>query len=527
MVDFQINQNNPHSLEIIFSKAPRKLLPPQKIKLSEDFEWDFQADTMDAVFENIVNLDGTVSRVFAKAGEFSWDIDLSLYPHVSNRFKCLISRFCKSRILEEVLYPFQKTGKKWLLESPTRILADDMGLGKSIQSIAAIEEGVFRNIIGKVLLVAPGTLVTNWEFEFRKWSPLLSTYSITSENINNKISIINKIKNHNVIITTYSSLGKIQKVFDEKSIEIDLIIADEAHKLRNTTSNLNRIFRSLARNKTWLLTGTPLERDEDDIKNILACLDPMAASAFDNRGVDVIYKSKLKNVSLRRLKRDVLNDLPAVQKITETLEMIPSQNVHYNGVLKSMLQAPSNERIGFLTKLSISAIVADDGSSCKFDRSIEICQIAKETKRKVVIFSSFNDPLQMLKKKLLHQNIDAGLLTGQLEKRARDLQISNFKSSKNMTCLLCNSRIASEGLNLTEASIVIFLNEWWNPSSNRQAEDRVNRIGQKDVVQIYVLRSNNTIDDNLVRILEDKVGLEKEFLDRLVAELTEGVTKQF
>ena len=506
-------------MEILFSKEPSDQRSLQDINMSQEFLWNFTEKNIESVFEKIIDIDGAAARKINRDGGFKWEIDLTNYPHISNRFRRLIPQVCKSLYLESVLYPFQKEGREWLLQSPARILADDMGLGKSIQSIAAIEEGIFSKKLDSVLVVCPNTLVTNWESEFRKWCPLLSIFNLTSAYVNDQNFIKNKIKNNNVIITTYSYLSKLSLILNDERVWFDLIVADEAHKLRKNTSKLNRTFRLIARKKTWLLTGTPLERDEEDIKNMLVCLEPNSASALDQRGDNIIFKSKLSEVSLRRLKKDVLKDLPAVHRVIEILEMSSSQRSHYQGVLKEMQRVPTQERIGFLTKLSYSAIVDEKGSSCKFDRAIEICEVAKETKKKVIIFSNFNDALRLLRKHLSHQKIGSSLLTGEIEKQARDRHISRFKTDNEVTCLLCNSRVGSEGLTLTEASIVVFLNEWWNPSSNRQAEDRVNRIGQMENVLIYILRSKDTIDDNLSFILEGKVGLEKEFLDRLVINL--------
>lgn len=515
MVNTQVNIIGPLSFSIVFTKQASEPQSSQEAKLSQDFFWDFTEENIDGIFGKMVAIDGVVARKFDRDGIFKWEVNLESYPHVSNRFRCLIPRLCKSRHLDSALYPFQKLGKIWLLQSTARILADDMGLGKSIQSIAAIEEGIFLRKFEKVLVVCPNTLLSNWEGEFRKWCPLLTYSCHTTMNAGDKIHIRNKISNSNVLIATYSSISKLALALLDDSYSFDLIVADEAHKLRKSSSKLNRAFRSIDRKRTWLLTGTPLERDEEDIKNILVCLEPHSASALDKRGDNVIFKSRLLDVSLRRLKSDVLSDLPAVHRVIENLEMSPSQLSDYRLVQKQMQQAPPVERIGFLVQLSYAAIVARDGSSNKFDRAVEVCEVAKEANKKVIVFSYFNDALRLFRKRLAHHKIGSCILTGEVEKVARERNISKFRSDSEITCLLCNSKIGSEGLTLTEASIVVFLNEWWNPSSNRQAEDRVNRIGQIENVVIYILRSINTIDENLSVILNNKVGLEKEFMDKL------------
>jgi SNF2 family DNA or RNA helicase len=520
MTEIYVDKKSALSFDVTFSKKAIHFSDKDTISLSENFIWDLSEGNLEQIFQKIALFDGTADRKINKNGSFSWSIDLSDYPHITNRFRSLLPQLCMSRKLESILYPFQKEGRDWLENSTTRILADDMGLGKSIQSIAAIEKGVFQKKLNNVLIVCPNTLVSNWEAELKKWCPMLSFFRLSSANIEGKTFIDNKINNHNIIITTYSSLIKLSNILDPKESSFDLIVADEAHKLRNNTSKLNRAFRKIPRGRTWLLTGTPLERDEDDIKNMLACLDPKSASASDQRGDDVIFKSKLLSVSLRRLKKDVLSDLPAVQRVPEILDMGQAQKAHYHSLLKEMQKVPSEERIGFLSKLSFSSIVAADGSSCKFDRAVEICEIAKESSKKVIIFSNFNEALRLLRKRLSQSMISSSLLTGEIEREARERNISRFKTDENISCLLCNSRVGSEGLTLTEASVVIFLNEWWNPSSNRQAEDRVNRIGQVENVLIYILRTKDTIDDNVGTILEGKVDIEKEFLDQLVTDVT-------
>lgn len=513
---YQIIIDDPLSFKIIYTNEEKKSTNAESEFLSNDFKWDLSEETIIKLFDRINSIDGVVSRQFQRKGEFEWDINLNNFPKISNRFTSLIPYVCQSKKLSEVLYPFQKDGKKWLLKHNNRILADDMGLGKSIQSISAIEDLLFKEKLKSILIVCPNTLVTNWESEIDKWSSLLTYYSMSSVKANDQSYIKNKINNNNILITTYSVLEKIAKYTKTTHHVFDLIIADEAHKLRNDTSKNNNNFRSINRIRTWLLTGTPLERDEEDIKNILACLEPNSASSLEHRSSNIISKSKFSEVSLRRLKKDILTELPSLHKVIEELEMGEEQKNHYKSLLSDMKKVSHSERIGFLSKLSFAAIVSDEGQSCKFDRAIEICLMAKELERKVIIFSNYNTALKQFRKILKNNGIESSVLTGEIDKQDRNRHLSKFKQDENLLCLLCNARVAGEGLTLTEASIVIFLNEWWNPSSNRQAEDRVNRIGQQENVLVYALRSKNTIDDSLGKIIESKIDLENEFLEKLI-----------
>jgi len=123
-------------------------------------------------------------------------------------------------------------------------------------------------------------------------------------------------------------------------------------------------------------------------------------------------------------------------------------------------------------------------------------------------------------KSLSINNFHHEKINGEIDKDERERRLNSFKSSKETNVLVLNIAIGSEGLNLTEANVVIFLNEWWNPSTNRQAEDRVNRIGQHKDVEIHILRSLKTIDINLEKILTNKNILEKEYLDLLLEDLS-------
>ena len=263
-------------------------------------------------------------------------------------------------------------------------------------------------------------------------------------------------------------------------------------------------------------TGTPLERDSKDIRNILTLLYPKKALAFSQLE-DISLKSNLKQNSLRRLKRDVLNELPETSKHLITLEMTNEQTKLYERALKDMAKASGKDRISFISNLVQVAAGYDLLDSCKYERALEIVKDCIQNSEKIIIFSSYNTVLKHFKKKLNLNNIQCLLFTGELDQNTRNTNLNKFKSNKDISVLNVNSNVGSEGLTLVEASNVIFLNEWWNPSSNRQAEDRVNRIGQKKHSDFYILRARNTIDDNIGHILDHKTELEKNFVDELIS----------
>ena len=164
----------------------------------------------------------------------------------------------------------------------------------------------------------------NWKNEIKKWLPLFQASLFKDLKVNEKIQKSNFSRTNNIFIISYSEVQKLSQLIKDENIEVDLLIADEAHKLRNETSQLNNLIAKIKRQNTWLLTGTPLERDSKDVRNILTILYPKKALAFSQLE-DISLKSNLKRNSLRRLKKDVLHELPETSKHMIYLEMSQSQ----------------------------------------------------------------------------------------------------------------------------------------------------------------------------------------------------------
>lgn len=491
---------------------PEKLL---KI-ISKNFDFDLSQKNLNNVFMLMTSLDGTLSRKVKRGEIFEWKINISENSITSNRFESFLPYIFLSKHLENILYPFQKEGVDWLMNSHNRILADDMGLGKTLQTIYALQKLYFEEKLNIVVIFCPKSLLFNWEIELKKWSPLLQVRSFRDDLSGNKNFILQHLKGYNVHLISYSEANKFCKIVKDEDLKVDLLIADEAHKLRNDSSKLNRLIESINRNKTWLLTGTPLERDTKDIKNILTLLEPKKAKAF-SEAEDIILRSNLKQNSLRRMKSQVLNELPKSSKKTIMLEMTEEQDQLYHQTLKLMGSAKGKDRISFITRLVQVAAGDTIIDSCKYNRAIEIIQNCIENNEKVIVFSGYNNVLKTFQKKLNSYKIKNLIYTGELDAQARDNNLQKFKTEKDSYVLNINANVGSEGLTLTEANNVIFLNEWWNPSSNRQAEDRINRIGQKNHTFFHILRSFKTIDENIGMILDNKTDIEKNFTEQLLS----------
>ncbi|MDB9794647.1 DEAD/DEAH box helicase [bacterium] len=465
------------------------------------------------VQDTLCELDFSFNSALKRTGVSSWKFNFSNNTISSRRFQNLIPLLFKSKKTDGILYKYQKEGVKFLLSHDQCILADDMGLGKTLQVIKAVEQDAFQKKTPLFLIFCPISLIENWKTEIKKWAPLFVVNEYFPKTAKSQIS------NSNFLIIAYSRMQNFFSEIEYREIIKSISIFDEAHKLRNESAKVNKIATKIKSSKKWLLTGTPLERDSKDIENIITLIDPSISVANFSKD-PFLLKSRFTNITLRRTKTEVLGHLPPLKHKVHYLPLLDQQMIEYDLLVKKQKLLPRKERIGALTNMLMIASASDTGQSNKVKKAIELAKLQIEKNNKVIIFSRFNKILDLMCKSLSINNFHHEKINGEIDKDERERRLNSFKSSKETNVLVLNIAIGSEGLNLTEANVVIFLNEWWNPSTNRQAEDRVNRIGQHKDVEIHILRSLKTIDINLEKILTNKNILEKEYLDLLLEDLS-------
>ena len=393
------------------------------------------------------------------------------------------------------------------------ILADDMGLGKTIQALLAVDSLNKRNCYFSTIIVCPNSLVANWKNEIRKWLPYSKFTELTNLDLD-RLNILQRLQiENNFLIINYEKVVKLRKIISNHSIMFPLIISDEAHRLRGKNSQVASSFKKIKRKYCWLLTGTPFENNLDDIKNILSILGNEAASVYGKSSITFL-NAKLKKFTLRRVKKDVLNDLPKKHKNIQFLEFNQKLKNQYLKELQKISKLAKDKKIGCFNNLLKICI------ENKFDRCNEIIDHYVKLDSKIVIFSFLVKPLEnYLMSMTKDKRKSFLLLTGKVEKEERNLILKKFKDEKSeKKVLLISSFLGSVGLTLTNANIAIFLSEYWNPSSNLQAEDRLLRIGQKKEVKIISLRVRNSIEDNLEVILKTKENINKAIIHCLEGE---------
>jgi SNF2 family DNA or RNA helicase len=400
------------------------------------------------------------------------------------------------------LYPFQREGIAWLCSKHRAILADDMGLGKTVQVFTALRRVLCTSLGRQALVIAPKILVDNWLRESNAWASDLVVRSVA------EIGAGTYRGGAHVVLASYDDFTRNQRLRETKWA---VVVADEAHRLRTGSSQRARAFRELNSTYCWLLTGTPIEHSPADLATLLSYLDPVRFSARALLTAPGAVRPTAQPFLLRRRKADVLAELPPLQSRDVILPMTPAQSVKYFDVL---LGRDGVSRI-YLQKIaqcrSICDFEPESDASAKLDWLEEFLARELPVDEKVVVFSAYLPVLRAAHRRL-HQKWPGicRYISGETPSSDRHDSLAAFSGDGSPRVLLLSMGVGAEGLTLTRANHVIFLNEWWNPSLNQQARDRVLRIGQHRPVYEYRLALQGTIEDRIRDIIQRKlVAVEK------------------
>jgi SNF2 family DNA or RNA helicase len=388
-----------------------------------------------------------------------------------------------------------------------------MGLGKTVQAIEAARLLFREEHCHRLLIVCPRSLVFNWISEIQKWAPELAVTPMMPIGLHAGATWQQRARRAHVLVTSYEQLrlhaSDIANFFD-------LIIADEAHKLRNSSSAVSRSMRLMNAQTIWFLTGTPVERDSADFITLLSLLEPGRFSKRDLHLSNSAIRFRAKDLLLRRRKSEVLSDLPEMTVTRNVIELSPPQSRAYERLKADVKFNPGLSTFGKLRQ--ICDLESETKSSSKLDRALEIIEEIQSIDESVVVFSFWNSALESLKTRLEKEfNISPLYLSSQLSLVDRQQMVQEFQNEGGV--LLASGHIAAEGLTLTRANHAIFLNQWWNPSTNRQAEDRIRRIGQNKPTFVYTFTCKNTIEEAFVEMHDRKNLTEEELIGLLTRNL--------
>ncbi len=434
------------------------------------------------------------------------------------------------------LRSYQVDGVKWLnvlyKYSLGGILADDMGLGKTIETIA------FINSIKQdkpILIVSPKSLVFNWVSEFNKFASDIPVYAIIGT-VEERKKIIKKIKNDRfgVYFISYDSLrNEFENLTD---ITFDMCILDEAQFIKNMHAKKTGAVKQINALHTIALTGTPIENNIYDLWSIFDFLMPHYLLDYEdfkdsyehNEEYYEIVRDKVAPFILRRRKEDVLKDLPEKYEVIITTEMSQEQRKLYDAFrLQAKEQLKSSdggskimEVLSIITRLRQICVdpstFVDNftGESGKITALKDIIKDKMQEGHRFLIFSQFVSALNIVKDEIEKMGIKYYMITGDTSAKERLRICNDFNKDEDYKIVLISLKAGGTGLNLVGADVVIHLDPWWNYSAESQASDRAHRIGQTRTVEVIKLIAENSIEEKVVNLQNEK----KELVDKVISD---------
>jgi len=404
-------------------------------------------------------------------------------------------------------FPFQYQGIAWLFSRSCGLLADEMGLGKTMQAISAFRLLLRAGQIRSVLLVCPKPLITNWQRELGMWAEEIPVVAIEGPSPRRRMlwemqNIPVKIANYELLVRDVAMIG------EDDFPAFDLVILDEAQRIKNRDSQTNQAARGLRRQRSWALTGTPIENRPSDFVSLLEFIGAVP----DHSPSDIRQLNRLaRDFVLRRTKDRVLTDLPPRLDRDELLELNPAQTLAYrtaeqDGVvqLSDMGESITIQHV-FELVLRLKQICNFDpltGQSCKLDRlDAEMEEIA-ESGGKAILFSQWTRSLDWMNVHL--ERFSPLIYHGGVPSARRDDVLAQFRDDPDCHLLLMSYGVGAVGLNLQWAGYVFLYDRWWNPAVEDQAINRAHRIGQQNPVLVTKFICRNTIEERIDRVLQQK-----------------------
>jgi SNF2 family DNA or RNA helicase len=438
--------------------------------------------------------------------------------------------------LSSVLRDYQHYGYQWIRTLAHYrfggILADDMGLGKTLQSIAFILSMLseIRNRQQPAIIVSPASLIYNWHNELKKFAPELRAVIVdgSKEERSNKLKVTPKSQ-VDVIITSYPLLRRDLELYAQLSFHT--LILDEAQVFKNHTTQTAKAVKAIQAVYRFALTGTPVENRLEELWSIFDAVFPElfpSRKAFNELPREVVAR-RVRPFLLRRLKTDVLKELPDKIESLQASELLPEQKKLYVAYLAKLQQETVkhlNEKGFQKNRIKILAgltrlrqlcchpalfVEGYTGSSAKFEQLMEIIEECRSAGKRMLVFSQFTEMLGLIRRELGYQGLPHFYLDGSTPASERVALCNRFNEGER-DLFLISLKAGGTGLNLTGADTVILYDLWWNPAVEQQAADRAHRIGQKNVVQVIRLITQGTVEDKMYELQQKKKNLIDEVI---------------
>lgn len=494
-------------------------------RLKEIESWTNQQKDKVLISQFAAGILNEMSNDFYLKGDKTWEDFLKKMDEVQEK------NYQVPETLKASLRPYQLEGYQWLSRMADwgagACLADDMGLGKTVQAIALLLQ---RAELGPALVVAPASVCSNWMSELEKFAPSLKITNLSLVLDRNKT--VEELGDTEILVTTYGLLHQASDALCSKKFAT--IVLDEAQSIKNRFTKRSQAAMDLQADFKLITTGTPLENHLGELWNLFQFINPGllgTAQQFQDRFSLYIEKygdidrrehlqKLIRPFILRRLKRDVLKDLPEKTEITLSIERSIDEEAFYEALRRKALENIDTTNfknegqkqfqvLAELMKLRRACChpsLIEGGQnipSAKLEALSDLMEELIENKHKALIFSQFVDYLKIIEKLVKDKNISYQYLDGSTPLKKRKVAVDAFQKGDG-DLFLISLKAGGTGLNLTAADYVIHVDPWWNPAVEDQASDRAHRIGQQNPVTVYRLVAASSIEEKIVKLHEHK-----------------------
>ena len=450
------------------------------------------------------------------------------YAQVLDRFReAALVRAPIPRALQAELRDYQAVGFRWLAQRAHlragACLADDMGLGKTIQALALMLQ---ERAHGPHLVVCPTSVTRHWSEQIHQFCPTLEPILYEGSG---RRALLRDLQVGQVVIASYRLLLGDQRAFSKVDWRIALL--DEAQAIKNPKSKTARACFLLKARIRLATTGTPIENRASELWSLFRFLNPGLLGSLasfqkrfeqtferDNRP---LLRRMVAPFLLRRLKSDVLRELPERTELTLTVDLSKEERALYEGVRRQaeeqLEKGQTMQLLAHLTRLRQACchprlLVPDsEMQSSKLRALMELTDHLKAGNHRALIFSQFTSLLDLVEEQLKTRDIDYLRLDGATAPASRQARVSAFQNGQG-DLFLISLKAGGTGLTLTAADYVVHLDPWWNPAAEDQATDRAHRFGQTRPVTVYRILARNTIEEKVLRLHGHKRDLARDIL---------------
>jgi SNF2 family DNA or RNA helicase len=402
-------------------------------------------------------------------------------------------------------FPYQFEGIAWLFSQKAALLADEMGLGKTMQTITAVRLLLRAGQARRILLVCPKPLIPNWQREFHTWADELPVVTIEGDSARRQM--LWSMPGLSILLANYELLVRDMEAMGEPP-PFDLVILDEAQRIKNRDSRTATTARGIPRKRSWALTGTPIENRPEELASLYEYMEVVPPRATPElRELTALSKRFV----LRRTKDLVMKDLPPRLDRDEYLELAPAQRIAYEtaekeGVIQldNLGESISIQHV-FELVLRLKQITNFDpltGESAKLERLEADMEEIAACRGKAILFSQWTACIDWLEQRLSRFN--PLVYHGKVPTHKREPILKQFAEDPAANLLMMSYGTGAVGLNLQFAGYVFLFDRWWNPAVEDQAINRAHRIGQKSQVIVTKFISKDTIEERINRVLDEK-----------------------